>query len=96
MSIYAKQTTQPSNIKFLQQNQKEHHLNTNKFLSGDMVSTEQFEISKPGRLISSTGREALNKKYCGGTIFYDPVTKIVKVYFQKSLNAVETILSPKN
>ena len=58
-----------------------------------MVSTDQFEIFKPWRLFGSAGRETLNKKYCGGTIFYDPATKILKVYFQTSLNAAETILS---
>ena len=58
-----------------------------------MVATDQCGISKDGRLFGSPGREALNKKHCGGTIFYYPAAKILKVYFQTSLNAAETILS---
>ena len=56
-----------------------------------MIAVDQFEISKPGRLFGTFGREEINKRYCGGTIFYDPASKLVKVYFQVSLNATETI-----
>ena len=87
--------TQPSNVKALQQNQKEYNLNTNKIGPGDMISTNQFEISKPGRLFGSARREVLNN-FFGGIIFYDPATKTLKVYFQTSLNAAGTIFSKKN
>ena len=58
-----------------------------------MIATDQFEISKAGRLFGTAGRESLNKKYCGGTIFYCPARKRIKVYFQTSLNAAKTIVS---
>ena len=91
--IYSKQTTNPSIIKAHKQSQEQHQLNINKLQPGDMIATDQFEISKAGRLFGTAGKESLNKKYCGGTIFYDPASKIIRVYFQTSLNASETIVS---
>ena len=58
-----------------------------------MIAVDQFEIAKPGRLFESRGRESVTRKYCGGTIFYDPATKVMKCYFQHSLNGEETVLS---
>ena len=58
-----------------------------------MIAVDQFEIAKPGKLFESRGRESITRKYCGGTIFYDPSTKIIKCYFQHSLNGEETVLS---
>ena len=91
--IYAKQTATPSKTRSLKKEQPEHNLNINKLVPGEMIAVDQFEISKPGRLFGTFGREEINKRYCGGTIFYDPVSKLVQVYFQISLNAAETILS---
>ena len=94
--IYSKQTTNPSITRTHKQTQEQHHLNLKKLHLGDMIATDQFEISKAGRLFGTAGRESLNKKYCGGTIFYCPAAKIIKVYFQTSLNAAETIVSKIN
>ena len=58
-----------------------------------MIAVDQFKITKTGRLFETTGKKSITRKYCGGTMFYDPVTKIIKCYYQISLNGHETILS---
>ena len=89
--IYSKHATSPSITRSHKQSQEQHQLNIVKLQPGDMIATDQFEISKAGRLFGTAGKTSLNKKYCGGTIFYNAASKIIKVYFQTSLNSAKTI-----
>ena len=64
-----------------------------KYLTGDMVSMDQYVVKTPDRLTFGYGREADHNKFHGGTIFRDAASKIIHVKNQVSLNAGETINS---
>ena len=62
-------------------NQPINQINVNKLQPGSMIAADQIEIAKPERSFETVGKESFTKKYCGGTIFYNPATKTTKYYF---------------
>ena len=70
-------------------------LSRDKLYPGDLISVDQYQSSIKGRLSNTTGREADSKKYCGGTIFYDHASGLIKNYNQTTLTADETLTSKR-
>ena len=62
---------------------------------GQCVSVDQYESTVRGRLPHTRGREAHRDRYCGGTIFIDHATGLVKAYHQVSLGASDTLRSKR-
>ena len=62
-------------------------------LSGDCVSTDQFERRIKVRLPNSRGKEDPHKMYCGGTVFFNHASGVIKIYHQVSLGASDTVRS---
>ena len=58
---------------------------------GDCVSVDQYESSVRGRRLETKGYERENRKYCGGTLFYDHASGKIFVHHQTSLSAVESV-----
>ena len=56
---------------------------------------DQYVVNTPGRLPTRYGREGINNRYHGGTIFNDAATGGIWVENQVSLGAGETITSKK-
>ena len=67
----------------------------NQYQAGDFVSMDQYVVNTPGRLPTGYGREGINNRYHGGTIFNDAATGGIWVENQVSLGAGETITSKK-
>ncbi len=61
---------------------KENHL-----LPGDCVITDQYEWRVKGRLPNTRGKEDPQKMYCGGTVFVDHASGVIKIHHQVSLGA---------
>ena len=61
-------------------------------LSGDCVSTDQFERRIKVRLPNSRGKEDPHKMYCGGTVFFNHASGVIKIYHQVSLGASDTVM----
>ena len=62
---------------------------------GQCVSVDQYESTIRGRLLHTKGREPQRDRYCGGTIFVDHATGLVKAYHQVSLGASDTLRSKR-
>jgi Reverse transcriptase (RNA-dependent DNA polymerase) len=62
---------------------------------GDCVSVDQFASPVPG-LVSQVKGNPTVKRYGGGTVFVDHYSDATFVYFQQSLNAVETIMAKES
>ena len=60
---------------------------------GDCVSMDQYESSVRGRRLETKGREREDRKFCGGTLFYDHASGRIFVHHQSSLSAYESILA---
>ena len=60
---------------------------------GRTVSMDQYISKTPGRLPHTFGKERVENKYVGGTIFVDHASGYVFVRHQNTLNALETIKS---
>lgn len=58
---------------------------------GDTVSVDQYESSVRGRRLETKGREREDRKFCGGTLFYDHASGRIFVQHQTSLSAYESI-----
>lgn len=58
---------------------------------GDEVAVDQFETRQRGCGFKSSGGEKEEDKFAGGTVFRDDATGYLRVYFQVSLGAEETI-----
>ena len=67
-------------------------LSRDKYEPGDMISTDQYVVKTPGRLVKGYGREALHNCFHGGTIYQDASANLVRVQNQVSLGAGETVL----
>ena len=59
---------------------------------GDFVSSDQFVIRTPGRMVSGYGREAPENCFHGGTLYTDVASGLVRVEPQVSLGAGETLV----
>lgn len=62
-------------------------LSHDKYEPGDMISSDQYIVNTPGRLLSGYGRDAQQNCYHGGTIFQDAASNLVRVQNQVSLGA---------
>ena len=60
---------------------------------GEMVFSDQYQSSLPGRVFGRRGTWMTSQKYCGGTLFYDSASQYVKVVHQVSLNQHESVQS---
>ena len=59
-------------------------LSRDKYEPGDMISTDQYVVKTPGRLLTGYGREALHNCFQGGTIYQDAASMLVRVQNQVS------------
>lgn len=62
---------------------------------GDQIHVDNYESSIRGRLSHTKGKEKRHEQYCGGTIFYDAASGLIKVYHQSSLDAESTLVSKR-
>ena len=60
---------------------------------GELIFSDQYVSSLPGRVFGRRGAAITTQKYCGGTLFYDAATGKMKVVHQVSLGAQETVQS---
>lgn len=90
----SKQKKRPTQAKTQQHPQhRQQLLSRNKVKAGDRVSLDHFESATRGRLPHTRGREAPHEQYCGGTVFYDHASHLIKAYPQSSLAAHDTLQS---
>ena len=68
-------------------------LSANKLKPGDLVFSDQYVCSQPGKNFNSRGQEQRHLKYMGGTIFYDSASKYVDMEHQIGFTASETVTS---
>ena len=66
-------------------------LTRDKYEVGDFMSTDQFVVNNPGRLLSGFGRELHNNRFHSGTIYNDSASGFIWVDNQVSLGSNETI-----
>ena len=71
---------------------KEGALSRDMYEPGDSISTDQFVVKTPGRLIKGYGRDAAHNCFHGGTIFQDAASNLVRVQPQVSNGAGETVV----
>ena len=62
---------------------------------GDQIHVDNYESSVHGHLTHTYGKEKWHQCYCGGTIFYDASSGLIKVYHQSSLDADSTLTSKR-
>ena len=70
------------------------HINVIKdgdLLTGDFVSTDQFECRVKGRLPRSKGKEDLNDMYIGGAFFVEHASSTIIIYNQVSIGPLDTV-----
>jgi hypothetical protein len=72
---------------------KEGAINKEKLTPGAQVSLDHFVVREPGRRFTSRGHEAEHNMFKGGTIFVDAGSGHIKLKFQVSLAAANTIRS---
>ncbi len=58
---------------------------------GELVFSDQYQSSLPGKVFGHHGTWISLQKYCGGTLFYDEASQRIKVIHQVSLNQQETV-----
>ena len=75
--------------------EKEMELQKDDLMPGDCVSLDHFQSTVRGRRFETRGREAHHNRYCGGTIFVDHASGLVRVYPQINLTAAETLKSKR-
>ena len=71
--------------------EKEGILAAEKMKPGELVSMDQYVVKTPGRLYEGYGREGVENRFHGGTIFHDAASGVIRVENQVSLGAGETI-----
>ena len=76
--------------------EKEGILSCDKYEPGDLISTDQFVVGTPGRLMSGYGRETKTSRYHGGTIYDDAGSGVTWIANQVSLSAGETLLGNRS
>ena len=72
---------------------KEGALSRDMYGPGDRISTDQFVVKTPGRLIKGYGRDAAHNFFYGGTFVQDAASNLVRVQPQVSNGAGETVFS---
>ena len=68
-------------------------LKADKLEPGDLVFSDQFVSSLPGKVFGKRGASISSNSYSGGTLFCDAASKKIFVNCQVSLGAYETIES---
>ena len=58
---------------------------------GSHISTDQWVSRLPGRLPNTYGREQMDQRYHGGTLFFDHYSGYIHVHCQVSLRIGETL-----
>ena len=58
---------------------------------GSHISTDQWVSQTPGRLPNTFGKERMENRYSGGTIFYDHYSAFIFLHCQVSLPIGKTI-----
>ena len=71
---------------------KEGILSQDKYVPGDLISSDQYVVKTPGRLEKGYGREALHNCSHGGTIFQDAASNLVRVQNQVSLGSGKAVM----
>ena len=71
--------------------QKEGILSAEKPEPGDLVFSDQYESSVPGRFYNIRGQMNTHHTYSGGTIFYDAATRYISLFNQIGFTTEETI-----
>jgi hypothetical protein len=71
--------------------QREGILSADKLNPGDLIFSDQYCSSVPGRVFGRRGASISSQTYCGGTLFCDAASGWIKVIHQVSLNAHETV-----
>jgi hypothetical protein len=71
--------------------QREGILSADKLNPGDLIFSDQYCRSVPGRVFGRRGASISSQTYCGGTLFCDAASGWIKVIHQVSLNAHETV-----
>ena len=71
---------------------KDGILSRNKYEPGDIISTNQYVVEMPGCLVKDYGRELLLNSFCGGTIYQDAASNIVRVNNQVSHGVGEMVM----
>ena len=74
------------------QHPKKGNLGTGSMQPGDCVAVDQFVVKVPGRLPNTAGKEKIDNRYTGGTIFVDLVSGFTFVKTQVSLRSGETLI----
>ena len=67
-----------------------HGLTQGHTTPGELVFHDHYESSVRGRLPHTRGREKHSLQYCGGSIFVDAASGLIKVYHQVTLGAGDT------
>ena len=66
-------------------------LKKEKLKPGELVILDQFESCLPGSILDERGGQVHNQKFKGGSLYCDAATGRVKVYYQSSFTAEETL-----
>ena len=66
-------------------------LKKEKLKPGELILLDQFESRFPGRVFDERGGQVHNQKFKGGFLYCDAATGRVKVYYQSSFTAEETL-----
>ena len=91
---FAKQTKRPDGAKTHNiRPEKDGSLKKEQLRPGSKVFTDQFISSVPGRLLHTYGKEKVEEKQTGGTVWVDAASGFVAVDTQVSLGAAETLRS---
>jgi len=72
--------------------EREGALKQDSYDPGDMISSDQFSVTTPGRHLSGYGRESVDTGFKGGTVYVDSASGLIRVQPQSSLGAEETLL----
>ena len=81
--------TKATKIKLVEE--KQGSLKKNVLFPGQVVASDHYMSSVPGRLYSSRGSTPSERMYHGGTIFVDNATGLIDIEHQVSLSANDTI-----
>ena len=66
-------------------------MKADKLNPGELIFSDQYVSSVPGRVFGRRGASIASQKYCVGTLLYDASSGKIRVVHQVSLNAHETV-----
>ena len=68
-------------------------LKANKLEPGELIFSDQYVSSLPGRQYNNQGQEMRHRSFVGGTIFCDSASSYIEVHHQEGFTAHETVQS---